>query len=197
MTATTPRGIRYYDLKRHWTKRIMPHLANTKLNDTLVENFNKFIWGRWRKQFKHGELPFAYESCDWWCEHRGPMPRYSQYVKHSACHWLVNWALELAQLVEPKRQWRIITSDRHSTVWDGEQLLFDFNFQALGVSPEECFTLAHEQELKPGELLLVHMAEHYTKDRPAIELSDAEARAAIRRCHTDPEFRARVIGRFS
>ena len=40
-------------------------------------------------------------------------------MKHAACHWLVNFALELAQLVEPDRKWRIITSDKHSTVWDG------------------------------------------------------------------------------
>jgi hypothetical protein len=56
------------------------------------------------------------------------------YVKHAACHWLVNFALELAQHVEPNRAWRIITSQEHSTVWDGKDTLFDFNFLALGVT---------------------------------------------------------------
>ena len=43
------------------------------------------------------------------------------------CHWLVNFSLRLAERVDPDRPWRIITSDSHSTVWDGYDLLFDFN----------------------------------------------------------------------
>ena len=64
---------------------------------------------------------------------------------------MVNFALELAQLVEPNRKWRIITSDKHSTVYDGKDTLFDFNFLALGISPKECFELAYKRELKPGQ----------------------------------------------
>jgi hypothetical protein len=169
MAVIVPRGIRYYPLQRHWTKKIMPHLTDKKLNAVLVKNFNKLTWGRWRQRFTAGQTPFEFESCDWWCEHRGPMPRYWQYVKHAACHWTANWALELAQLVEPKRQWRIITSQKHSTVWDGGNLLFDFNFQAMGISPKECFELACEKELKPNELLKVHMTEHWKKERQRCE----------------------------
>ena len=51
------------------------------------------------------------------------------------------------------------------TVWDGERLLFDFNFQAMGISPKECFERAFEKELQPGKLMQVHMAEHYTLDK--------------------------------
>ena len=29
--------------------------------------------------------------------------------------------------------WRIITSVKHSTLWDGKRLLFDFNFSAMGI----------------------------------------------------------------
>jgi hypothetical protein len=163
--AENPMTVRYYPIQRYWTKKIMPHLADRKLNDTLVENFNKFTFGRWRTKFKHGELPFSYESCDWWCEHRGPRPRYWQYVKHAACHWTVNWLLELAQRVEPKRHWRIVTSVEHSTVWDGNDTLFDFNFQALGISAHECFERAARhptsRELKPGQHARVYFAQHY------------------------------------
>jgi hypothetical protein len=38
----------------------------------------------------------------------------------------------------------------------------------MEIPPEECFELAHEKELKPGELLLVHMAEHYTREQQRI-----------------------------
>ena len=43
-----------------------------------------------------------------------------KYCKHAACHWLVNFTLELAQVVKPKHIWRIITLDEHSTVWGGK-----------------------------------------------------------------------------
>ena len=43
--------MRYYDLQRHWTKRIEPHLGDKKLNAILVRDFNKFTFGRWEKRF--------------------------------------------------------------------------------------------------------------------------------------------------
>ena len=160
--------MQYYDLKRHWRK-VKRHIAHPEVQQTLVRDFNKFTYGRWRQKFEPGMVPHQFESCDWWCEHRGRLPAFWSYTKHSACHWLVNFTLLLAQRVEPKRQWRIITSQEHSTVWDGERLLFDFNFLAMGVSPEECFKLAYEQELRPNELLPVDLAEHWKKESLAME----------------------------
>jgi hypothetical protein len=90
------------------------------------------------------------------------MPRFWQYVKHSACHWLVNFNLELAMQVEPNRMWRILTSEEHSTVWDGNITLFDMNFLALGVTPKEAFNIANEEHLPPGQHVEVHFAEHYS-----------------------------------
>jgi hypothetical protein len=63
--------------------------------------------------------------------------------------------------VEPTRAWRIITSDQHSTAWDGERLLFDFNYQAMGISPQECFDRAYKEELTPGKLRVTHLAKHW------------------------------------
>jgi len=129
----------------------------------LVRDFNKFTYGRWKKEFKEGMVPFEFESCDWWLEHKGRKPAFWQYVKHSACHWLVNFNLELAQLVMPEEQWRIVTSDKHSTVWNGSNLLFDFNFLALGISAEECFELANSggKVLKSGKHRRCSFLEYY------------------------------------
>jgi hypothetical protein len=76
--------------------------------------------------------------------------------------------------VQPKKPWRIITSEDHSTVWDGNDTLFDFNFQAFGIDPNECFDLAFDEELTPGTPLTVDFAEHYTVARKRIP----EAKAA-------------------
>ncbi len=51
-------------------------------------------------------------SCDWGWDRRGRPPKYWDYVKHGACHWLVNFNLELANLAKPKRIWRILMSDK-------------------------------------------------------------------------------------
>jgi hypothetical protein len=162
-STTTSESMKYYDLKKNW-RRVKPHLADKKLNDILVRDFNKFTFGRWGREFVHGDLPSEFESCDWDCDHRGRRPAFWQYVKHSACHWLVNFSLRLAMLVKPERPWRIIKSQKHSTVWDGNDTLFDFNFQAFGIDPNECFTLAFERELKTGQYRRVYFPEHYTVD---------------------------------
>lgn len=154
---------KYYDLKSNW-KKVKRHIAAPDVQEILVRDFNKFTWGRWRLKFKSGYLPAAFESCLWDCEHRGRRPKFWDYTKHGACHWLVNFSLRLAQLVEPQKQWRIITSVKHSTVWDGERLLFDFNFQAMGISPRKCFKLAKKKELRVGEYLEVHFAQHWKKE---------------------------------
>ncbi len=45
--------MKYYDLKRHWTKRVEPHLSDPKLQAILVRDFNKFTYGRWKQEFTH------------------------------------------------------------------------------------------------------------------------------------------------
>ena len=90
---------RYYDPIKNWS-RIRPHLPDVE--QILVRDFNKFTWGRWRKKFQPGQRPHQFESCGWWLDHRGLKPAYWWYVKHSACHWLVNHGLELARRVRPK-----------------------------------------------------------------------------------------------
>ena len=170
---TMSKSMKYYDLKKNW-HRVKPHLGDKQFNDILVRDFNKFTSGRWNKTFTYGDLPYEFESCDWDCDHRGRRPAFWQYVKHAACHWLVNSSLCLAMLVQPKKRWRIITSEDHSTVWDGNDTLFDFNFQAFGVEPNECFDLAFERELKPGKYTRVYFAEHFTVGRR----TGSEAKAA-------------------
>ena len=170
---TIPEKLRYYDLRRHWTKRIVPHLGDRQLNDILVRDFNRFTYGRWRERFKPGDLPCHFESCDWHLFHRPPHPRFWAYVKHAACHWLVNFNLRLATLAEPKHSWRILTSDRHSTVSDGRRTLFEFNFLALGIGPTECFRLANETVLPVGKPLKVNLARHYTLDSPDLHPTSA------------------------
>ena len=161
------RQYKYYDLKKKWRK-VKPHLGDKRLNDILVRDFNKYTVGRWGKEFASGQYPTEFESCDWQSSHRGRKPAFRKYTKHAACHWLVNFTLRLAMLVEPDQKWRIITSQKHSTVWNGDDTLFDFNFRAFGIEPNECFQLANVKELRPGKYMRVYFAAHYTEEQYAI-----------------------------
>lgn len=163
MSITPPEGIRYYPFTRKW-HRIRPHLTNPAFREILERDFNKYTYGLWRERFGVGQLPIEFEGCGWACERRGRPPAYWHFVKHAACHWLVNANLKLAELSEPKSAWRILTSQAHSTVWDGVSTLFDMNFSALQVPPAEAFALAFGRELKPGKQVRVCLAEHYTRD---------------------------------
>jgi hypothetical protein len=167
---TSQGRLQYYDLKENWPK-VKPHLANKALTTMLVRDFNKFTYGRWRERFEHGRFPAEFESSDWQCFHRGRRPAFWKYTCSGACHWLVNFALRLAMLVEPRKPWRIITSPRHSTVWDGANTVFEFNFQAFGIEAAECLSLARKEHLRPGEYIRTYRALHYKHDRRSRRLS--------------------------
>lgn len=163
LAKEVPAGIHYFDAVRNWRK-ISRHLDNVILQNVLVENFNKYTYGRSRRKFQHGQCPRDFEATYWYEGWKGREPSYWRYVKHAACHWLVNFNLMLATLVEPKRKWRIITSDKHSTVWDGQTTLFELNYQAFGIAPAECFQAAYQEEMSPGVFLKIGYAIHYTKN---------------------------------
>jgi len=160
--------IRYYDISRNWSKKIKPLIEEPNINEVLVRDFNKFTKGKWGKKFVKGDLPANFENCDWTCGRKGRRPEFWKYVKHAACHWLVNFNLKLAEAVAPEVEWRILSSDKHSTVFDGVDTLFDMNFLALRVSPQESYELATcrgSVELKPGKEKKVYMAAHWKLDK--------------------------------
>jgi hypothetical protein len=158
------RGFRYYDLKRNWTRKIVPHLDDPELNEILVRDFNKFTVGTRSESFKLDNTPEQFDEGEWRNRRRLPWPLFWYFVADRACHWIVNFALRLAMLVEPERPWRILHSPFHSTVWDGGKTLFDFNLQAKGTRADVCFEHATKGggiALPPGEYLSVPFCEHW------------------------------------
>jgi len=159
-------AMRYYPIARNWSRRIKPCIADKEVQRVLVRDFNKFTFGRWGKEFLPGMTPHEFESCDWWLNHRGRMPEYWNYVKHSACHWLVNFNRCVATLAVPKSEWRIVSSHNHSTVWDGCDTLFDMNFAALGIAPDQAWELASTNGIiyPVGKNIVCHKALHYSHE---------------------------------
>jgi hypothetical protein len=168
-TSEKTQSIQHYPILKNWRRKIVPHLDNPKLQAILAADFNKYTVGCWGQRFRPGQLPADFESCDWRLSVRGRHPKYFDYVKHGACHWLVNFNHHLAKLVEPNRTWRIITSDEHSTVWDNESTLFDLNGLALFDSAAECFEAAafgpNSEVLAPAEGVIIGLPKvHYARE---------------------------------
>ena len=134
--------MKFYELKKNWRK-IKPHLQDKVLLKILVNDFNDYLKGNGLpRNFTSKNTPFEFESGDWFLDRRGRLPAYFQYVKHGACHYLVRFNLHLAKMVDPSREWRIISSDEHSTVWDGKETIFEFNFYAMGIPADTAFEMA-------------------------------------------------------
>jgi len=154
--------MKYYPIVKNWHK-IRKHLNNKELNNILNKDFNKFTYRRRKQKFpsQRGRYPGDFESCDWDIGRR--LPEVAKYVKHSACHWLVNFNLKMAQLVKPNKNWRIVTSQEHLTVWGGQNTLFDFNFLIMEISPNESFRIANKDniQLEIRKLMKVYIADPF------------------------------------
>jgi hypothetical protein len=160
--------MRYYPIQKQWRK-LKPIYGSIMAAAIWHPEMEAFAANRARSNgypFKSEawtpELrPWHYDSCDWRWDHGrpGPNPSFWDYTCHSACHWTCSLHLWVAKHVQPDLPWRIVTSDRHSTVWDGAETLWDGNFLALGVPADEAWELAAEQpdsEMLPVGALMLH-----------------------------------------
>lgn len=145
------RFFRSDEVTRLWKTDLIGYMESRSQQNRFPINY---------KRLKTLQLPRDFDSCDWryngsW--RKGRQPAFWDYVCHSACHWVVDMCLYIAMQAYPSEPWRIITSRKHSTVWNGDclqPLLFDANFLALGVAPKEALSLALKGRiLKPGRYL--------------------------------------------
>jgi len=98
-------------------------------------------------EFSPSLRPSSFESCDWrWNRCKpGRHPAFWDYFCNAACHWTANLGLFVAMAANPERPWRIVQSNLHTTVWDGDSTLWDAQFLALNATPEDAWELAAEQ----------------------------------------------------
>lgn len=162
--------LRYVDITKHWRK-IKLHILTANSEGIWRSNMKDYAIQRaenykYKIRFRHKDYktPSDFDSCDWrYCGHVGRRPEYWQWVCHSACHFLVDLNLFVADQSFPKFKWRIVThdgrnpNDSHSTVWNGDcdsPLLFDMNFLALGVPAKDAWTTAIKgKALPPSDFL--------------------------------------------
>lgn len=143
---------KYFDIQKNWRK-LGPIFRSEEARRIWKPCMDQFdMWrfednkrsGEWKPD-QHGNLPSDYDSCDWRFMTAGRHPEFWDFVCHSACHWIVDLALFVAMKAYPDIPWRIVTSKRHSTVWNGDlknPVMFDLNFLALKVKPSDAMEAA-------------------------------------------------------
>ena len=155
----------FFPIQKHW-RRLGPLFKSKESKSIWLPNMleyhrnraHEFGFKYIRKKDMEGS-PACWDSCDWRFnrEHPGPSPGFWEFACHSACHWVADMCLYVASNAYPNTPWRIVTSDKHSTVWNGcpkTPVLFDVNFLAIGVKPKEAWELASKgRMLKPGQWL--------------------------------------------
>jgi len=154
----------YFDFQKNW-RRVGPVFKSPKASDIWFPNMIEHQEQRaeeYKIKFKNYfprtrySCPAAFDSCDWRFDRnkRGPSPAFWDYACHGACHYVADLCLFVAHTCYPETGWRIITSDKHSVVWNGDvnrPVLFDVNFAAIGVKATEAWELANHKgrTLKP------------------------------------------------
>lgn len=134
--------MRYYDLEKNWGK-VVSHLKNEELLKILEQDMNLLL-SRWGEKFDKNKVPRDYEWNSWHLEFNiEKEPEYWKYTFFNGCFWLINFNYELAKLVEPNEDWIIVQSDKHATVWNQKDLIFEFNLMAFGWSADDCYDLAN------------------------------------------------------
>ncbi len=154
---------RYFPIQEKWRK-LGPIFRSKEARSIWHPCMEEFMQQR-AEQNKYpyrpqpdAQFPTDYESCDWRCETPySKQPKFWDYARHSACHWVVDLCLYAAKRAYPDVPWRILTARHHTTVWSGDMknpVLFDVNFLAMGVKASEALRIAWRgRMLRPGRHL--------------------------------------------
>jgi hypothetical protein len=150
-----PADFKYFAIGKHWTNKIKPVIESQEAQNILHHDFKKYSKSKQRDinnhykdmgldkkakfSFKKNDMPCDLDGGGWRYYRIGRPPAYDSYVCKGACHWVANALLYTATKAFPKTQWQIVTSDKHSTVWDGKVTFFDLNYLAMQITPEVCF----------------------------------------------------------
>ena len=137
------------------------------MRQALNSDFNKYTMARFGKPFGPEQFPADFEDRER-LKYSGNVQEPFRYVKMGAAHWTVNFSLMVAMRVAPEKPWRIIRTLNHSSVWDGENTVFDiYGIAFFERGAPESFVRAvrgtNTRELAPGELLKTYPPAAETK----------------------------------
>ncbi len=154
LSAVDPAQLIYYPIQKRWKKlgpifrsEEMTELAHSVMEIYAQHRARTYGFQHKPKEFSSSITPSDYDGCDWRLNtgRHGRQPDFWKYVCHGACHWTGPINIMAAMKAEPKKSWKLITSDRHTTVWDGEHTLFDPSYLAMRIPVADAWEYAAKQ----------------------------------------------------
>ncbi len=134
-----PSNLRYFNVSRYWKSKLNPIYESDAVKEIALHEMNRYIENKADKynftfkERKSFEYPIYFDSCDWRWGRIGRPPLYDNWICHAACHWIANINATVIMQAFPDRDWRVINSIYHSTVWDGKDTIYDTNFYGLKI----------------------------------------------------------------
>ena len=121
-------------LRDDWANFQDCHHLSLKSNEEIKAYFESI-------NNKSSRYPVDYDSLDWRYNMRKRW--WHKYVCARNCHAMAKHSLYIMSRVEPEVDWQIVSSDEHSTCWDGGHRIFDMNYMAItDYSAVKTFTVA-------------------------------------------------------
>ena len=142
MSKLLPDNLKYFNISKNW-KVLGPIYESPEIVELAFTEMNAYIEARAEQHgFKYKEdrrchYPRWFDSCDWRFDRKGRPPIFDKWICHSACHWTANINAEVIMKAQPTKNWRVINSSYHSTVWDGKNTIYDTNFYGLKIPIED------------------------------------------------------------
>ena len=129
--------MKFYPVDDNWDL-IKTYAEDEDVRQVLYSDFNKYTMVRFERPFGPGQFPADFEDKERLSKYSGNVPEWFRYVKLGASHWTANFSLKVAMRVAPEKRWHITRTLSHSSVWDGENTVFDIYGMAFfqGGAPE-------------------------------------------------------------
>ena len=133
-----PEDLTYFNVSKYWDK-LNPIYETDEIKEIALYKLNAYLKvkakddGYTFKPLTEFVYPCDYNSDFWICDGRKRRLKYFNWVLHRACHWMAPINLEVIVKALPDREWRLVYSDFHSTVFDGKRTVYDLNYKAWGV----------------------------------------------------------------
>lgn len=154
---TKPIIPKVFNFRRHWSKKVKPHLFDEKVQYALNYGMEELMW-TWRYEadlldkdkfealddymkerftWTPGNPPYHKTSSDYWLNFRAPREHsVGWYQCIHCCHWICWFCLELGIKIYPKLNWKVVSGRRHSVAVgfknDKPYMVFDIlNFEHM------------------------------------------------------------------
>lgn len=133
-----PNNLKYFNISRNW-KILNPVYESDEVKGITIEEMNCYrllINKEYNVPLETGisrvfRYPAEFDSGDWRNYRIGRPPLYDRWICTDTCHFSVNIHMEVLTQVFPDIPWRIIKTEKHSTIFDGIGRIYDPIYQGI------------------------------------------------------------------